>query len=275
VSTNAKVLADSLSPDGIRLTTLEVMMPRVILSEFNTHRTFSRNSASSRAIPVRKIMERVEQSPYIPSVFSLNKPGMNAKEFVRPSDDGWDDCVEWWLNARNNALESAEQGLKSGLHKQVVNRLLEPWLYQTVIVSSTDWDNFFNLRLALDDDGNPLADIAIYESALAMSRMMKSSNPKRLDIDDWHLPLIGDPDKEILGQSEQIAVSVARCARVSYLTHDGVKDYDKDIELYQSLKTNRHMSPFEHIATPTSGDRRVRNFLGWVQAREFVENGLM
>src|SRR5690349_17705362 len=144
VHTRAKVLADSINTNGERLTTLEVSIPRVVLSEFNTHRAFSRNSASSRAIPIAKIIERVTTDPYVPRLFSLNTKGMSAKEYISETDPNYDIAVQWWLESRDKAINSATSGLSLGLHKQVVNRILEPWMWQTIVVSSTDWDNFFD-----------------------------------------------------------------------------------------------------------------------------------
>ena len=271
MGSSAKVLADSVSPQGIRVTTMEVVIPRPVLAEFNTHRAFSRNSASSRAIPVKKIIDRVETDPYIPSAFSLNDKGMAANNFVYPADDAWDACVEWWLDARNKALEAAKSGLDTGLHKQVVNRLLEPWMWQTIIVSATDWDNFFKLRTGLGENGKPLADLAIYEPAVAMLEALNNSTPKPLGFGEWHLPLTGFPGDEELTVEELVQVSTARCARVSYLTHDGLRDVEQDLALYTRLSGNGHLSPFEHPATPSGDPRDWANFVGWKQARKFVE----
>lgn len=273
VQTRARVLADSLNLNGVRLTTLEVAIPRVVLAEFNTHRAFSRNSASSRAIPISKIMDRVKGDPYIPRNFSLNTKGMSAKEYITVSDPRYPEAVAWWLGQRDNAIAGALKGMEMGLHKQVVNRLLEPWMWQTIIVSSTDWDNFFQLRLAKDDLDNPLADIAIFDGALQMNYAIAESVPSVLAWNEWHLPLTGFEGDGSLKKTDLIKVSVARCARVSYLTHDGTRDTGADITLFNRLKESRHMSPFEHVAHPAVG--RFGNFQGWEQARQLVERGSM
>ena len=269
VQTKARVLADSQNTNGQRLTTLEVTIPRVVLSEFNTHRAFSRNSASSRAIPVAKMLERVQTDPYIPRNFSLNTKGMSAKEYITVADPGYPDAVAWWLSNRDNAVQGALEGIKMNLHKQVVNRLLEPWMWQTIIVSSTDWDNFFDLRLAKDDLDNPLADIAIFDGALQMFKAIEKSVPSILSWNEWHLPLTGFDGDGSLSNEQLRRVSVARCARVSYLTHDGVRDIEADLKLFNRLLQSKHMSPFEHVAHPALG--RHGNFEGWEQYRQLVE----
>lgn len=273
VNTRARVLADSINTNGARLTTLEVAIPRVVLAEFNTHRAFSRNSASSRAIPISRIMDRVKTDPYIPRNFSLNTKGMSAKEYITVSDPRYSEAVAWWLGQRDNAINGAITGMEMGLHKQVVNRLLEPWMWQTIIVSSTDWENFFQLRLAKDDLENPLADIAIFDGALQMNLAISESVPSVLAWNEWHLPLTGFEGDGSLTRTQLIKVSIARCARVSYLTHDGTRDISADLTLFNRLKESRHMSPFEHVAHPAIG--RFGNFEGWEQARQLVERGSM
>lgn len=273
MNTKARVLADSISTNGQRLTTLEVQIPRVVLAEFNTHRAFSRNSASSRAIPISKIMDRVKTDPYIPRNFSLNTKGMSAKEYITSRDPRYPEAVAWWLGQRDSAIEGALKGMEMGLHKQVVNRLLEPWMHQTIIVSSTEWENFFDLRLAKDDLDNPLADIAIFDGALQMNYAISESVPTRLSWNEWHLPLTGFEGDGSLKKTDLIKVSVARCARVSYLTHDGSRDVSADLNLYTRLKESKHFSPFEHVAHPAVG--RFGNFEGWEQVRQLVERGSM
>lgn len=268
VQTRARMLADSINTNGYRLTTLEVSIPRVVLSEFNTHRAFSRNSASSRAIPIAKIIDRVKTDPYIPRLFSLNTKGMSAKEYISQGDSGYEDAVKWWLSQRDTAIQGAQQGLAMGLHKQVVNRLLEPWMWQTIVVSSTEWDNFFDLRLARDDEENPLADIAIFDGAIQMKNVIDESIPSKVGWNDWHLPLTGFDGDGSLTKTQLCKVSVARCARVSYLTHDGSRDVAADLKLYDRLLQSKHLSPFEHVAHPALG--RHANFYGWEQLRQLV-----
>jgi len=140
VAYNARVLLDSTSPAGIRLTTLEVTFPRFVLAEFNTHRLFSRNSASSRAIPTSKLIERVLKDPAIPLEWGKNKAGMSASDVLSP--DLAQEAEHVWLGARDAAVANAQRLLDLDVHKQELNRLLEPFLWHTVIVSATEWKNF-------------------------------------------------------------------------------------------------------------------------------------
>lgn len=248
----------------------------------------SRNSASSRAIPVRRMMAAVENDPFIPRAFSRAGKGMEGNDFITPESPEWDEVVRWWLGARDQALNMAEQGLALGLHKQDVNRLLEPFMMHTVIVSGTDWAGFFDQRTALNDQGNPLAYLPIYDAAVAMRDAMDASTPvvKDADFPDpedaWHIPLVGLPQDEDLTLAQKRMVSVARVARASYFDTDGTrriedaaKTPEEDIALYERLKhpsntSAPHMSPFEHVAMAAPGGR-YGNFRGWRQERQDIE----
>nr|AIA11820.1 Thymidylate synthase complementing protein [uncultured bacterium] len=250
---NAEVIADSVSERGHRLTTLEATFPRIVLSEFNTHRVLSRNSASSRAIPVAKQLERIKNDPYIPEYWGKNQPGMKAYEQLGAA--GIAAAKSEWLHARDAAVTSAEKLLDIGLHKQLANRILEPFAWHTVLVTATEWNNFYALR------ANPDAQPEIRTIAEQMQDAMNGSTPKLLKEGEWHLPLI-QPD-EFNGMFEHTEaaqqISSGRSARVSYMTHHGIRDKAKDIELYDSLRTGGHMSPLEHVARPfTPGEWAVR-----------------
>jgi thymidylate synthase ThyX len=249
---SARVLTDSVSPAGVRLITLEVRFPRFILSEFNTHRVFSRNSASSRAVPTKKMIERVLENPAMPVEWGVNKPGMSASDTIALDQE--EEAKAEWLRRFN-------------IHKQVVNRVLEPFMWHTVIVTATEWSNFFELRLA--ENAQPEIRVA----AQHMRRAMDESQPAPVAMSGWHLPLIQD-DERALPIETQKMVSAARCARVSYLTHDGKRDIEKDIELFDRLRSDRHMSPFEHVATPVAGEAFDANFRGWRQFRKELEKVL-
>jgi thymidylate synthase ThyX len=259
---NARVLADSVSPAGIRLTTLEVRFPRFILSEVNTHRNFSRNSSSSRAVPTSKMIERVLQNPAMPVEWGVNKPGMSASETLT-TEQAEEAKVEW-LRARDSAVEHVRNLQKLNVHKQVINRILEPFMWHTVIISATEWDNFFSLRLA--ENAQPEIRVA----AQHMRAAMDASKPTAVTEADWHLPLVQD-DERTMPIEQLKKISAARCARVSYLTHDGKRDIEKDIELCERLRSDRHLSPFEHIATPSGDNGFHANFRGWVQMRKEIE----
>lgn len=263
---SAKVIADSISEFSRRLTTLEVVMPRIILAEFNTHRLFSRNSASSRAIPIEKMIRMVMDNPYIPSEWARNQKGMQAGAPLNEVEAMF--AREHWLDARDAAVLHAEKMLAGGIHKQWTNRLLEPFMWHTVVVTATEWDNFFHLRC--HPDAHP--DIQLV--ANLMRQAIEGSTPKVLTLKGWHLPYT-TTDDDYFSPETLRSISTGRCARVSYLTHDGVRDPNKDVGLHDSLLNNGHMSPFEHIARPMTSDEfgaehLKSNFVGWVQYRKLI-----
>ncbi len=260
----ARVLLDSISDAGVRLTTMEVTFPRFVLSEFNTHRVFSRNSASSRAIPTTKLLERVMNEPVLPLEWGKNKAGMSASDVL--VDDEAESGRRVWLSARDAAVVEAKKLLDLHVHKQVLNRILEPFLWHTVIVTSTEWTNFFELRCSA------AAQPEIREAAMQMRAALENSTPQRIANGQWHLPLIQDDEREAQSAEDLCRISAARCARVSYLTHDGSRDIAKDIELHDRLKIERHLSPFEHVATPAPDARFHANFRGWMQLRASIEH---
>jgi thymidylate synthase ThyX len=261
---NATVVADSLSPAGIRLTTVEVTLHRFVLAELNTHRVFSRNSASSRAIPVRKQLARVLDDPAVPVEFGANQRGMQAGEPLTGGDH--DAALAAWLEARDHAVAAVERLQELGVHKQVTNRLLEPFMWHTVIVTATEWDGFWEQRCS------PLAQPEIRVAAEAMRTAYDASTPAPLALGEWHTPYLREDDGDLDAETAR-RVSAARCARVSYLTHDGRRDIDKDLELYERLVTARppHWSPLEHVATPAAADETpLGNLRGWRQLRHEV-----
>lgn len=262
---SARVLLDSISPAGARLTTMEVTFHRFILPEFNTHRAFSRNAASSRAIPIKKVIARVRDDPAMPVFWGKNQSGMAAREEIGEAARGRAQAE--WERALANALESAERLARPeiDLHKQLVNRILEPFSWITVIVSATEWANFFTQRC------HPDAQPEIHHLAELMLAAYRASAPRETLPGGWHLPLIL-PDERSLDSATLRKLAVARCARVSYLTHDNVRDIAKDLELYDRLMSggaNGHWSPTEHVATPLADAREsCANFRGWKQFRK-------
>lgn len=237
-------------------------MHRFVLAEFNTHRVFSRNSASSRAIPFQKQVDRVLHDPAIPIKWASEQPGMSGGDELDVPERAT--AIAEWLLARNAAVRNADSLANLGVHKSVCNRLLEPFLWHTVIVTSTEWDNFFELRC------NPAAQPEMRVAAEAMREAYEESNPT--DINGWHMPYMDEQalyDCEASGEDPRY-VSAAKCARVSYLTHDGRRDVQKDADLYRRLVENRHLSPLEHVARPCqclAPMRHLGNFHGWDQLR--------
>jgi len=264
---SAEIIADSISEDGHRLTTMKVTMHRFVLPEFNTHRAFSRNSASSRAIPVEKQIGEILGDPAWPVEYGSNKPGMQAGESISEDDSLVADQI--WNEAKEFAIDYALQLHVLGVHKQIVNRLIEPFMWHTTIVSATEWENFFEQRCS------PLAQPEIRVLAEAMRKVYRESEPKMVNPEGWHLPYIMGDDHD-LDIEDQKKVSVARCARVSYLTHDGQRDPQKDIDLFQKLVSAEppHWSPLEHVARPVSTKDIAPpgNFDWWMQLRHDLKD---
>jgi len=273
---------------------MEVKMHRFILAELNTHRVFSRNSASSRAIPFGKLYNRIMEDPAYPVHWGEEQKGMQSGQRLGATDELI--CVEAWKEARDSAAMCASKLNDLGLHKSLVNRIIEPFMWHTAIISATEWDNFFWQRCdeAAQPEMKALADRMFVEYAY--------STPTALAYGEWHLPYIKPQDfvdardmEDSLPMLERNQpqpiltilkdVSVARCARVSYLNHDGSRDIQVDYALAQKLKKGMHWSPFEHVATPAGGSEGYAheragsgtqdwygNFHGWKQYRKFFRN---
>ncbi|MGK3981224.1 FAD-dependent thymidylate synthase [Sorangium sp. So ce118] len=263
----AKVLLDSISPIGIRLTTLEVTFPRIVLADFNTHRMLSRNGASSRAIPVAKRIAVAETDPFIPEAFGRNQRGMQAETVLEDADHEAAEVA--WRAALADAICHAKTLERVGVHKQLANRILEPFIWHTAIVSATDWDNYYALRC------HAAAQPELQRAARMMRDAMARSNPKPLRHGEWHMPMTHDA-AELLAEGftepDLRKASSGRCARVSYLTHDGRRAPREDVALAEDLISDGHMSPFEHVATPLPDGRYVGNFKGWMQYRKTLAN---
>lgn len=267
--TSARVLCDSTYLNGTRLTTIEAVFPRMLLSEVNTHKDPSRNSASSRAIPVQKQIQKLLTEPWVPTRFPMNQPGMSVAEFFPLGSPTDVEARRLWLWARDQAITATSRLVELGIHKGIANRLLEPFMWHTGILSATEeaWAHIFDLRCA--PDAQPEFQVL----ANAIRDAIAGSSPKMLQWNEWHLPLTGFPGDEALSLADLIRVSVARVARVSYLTHEGVRDVNADIALFTRLQESRHLSPFEHAASPSPQPQHYANFHGWMQARKYVELG--
>lgn len=280
----AKVIADSISPVGKRLTTLQLVYPRFIHAEFMTHRVFSRNASSSRAIPVARMIEQVRTDPAMPIHWGKNQAGMQAKEEL---SDAFNESIgtserqyvkNLWHYAAEQAAIQAERMSQLGAHKQVVNRILEPFQWIHVVVTTTEWDNFFELRL--HEDAQP----EIHELARVMKAAMDASTPMLLQPGEWHLPYVRPEEHGKYPIDLLRKVSAARCCRVSYLKHDGTNStIEEDLALCERLAGARpiHASPFEHQATPDDLKHGLvyrsphlhGNLIGWVQHRKLIEQG--
>lgn len=274
---SAKIIADSIAPSEVRLTTFIITYPRFIHSEFMTHRMISRNASSSRAIPVSKQIQMVQDNPAIPLAFTKNKKGMQGGEALTGSEHS--KAVQEWLIAAEHACHAAQSLAVLEVHKQYANRVLEPFAHITVVATATDWDNFFALRC------HEMAQPEIHELADQMWAIYSSSTPKRLREGEWHLPFVEDHEVEMEELEQQaeprggprgyIRKSVARCARVSYLNHEGTKpSFLEDFQLYTRLVGSHpiHASPAEHQArAERSSSLRSGNFRGWTQFRKTLD----
>ena len=260
---SVKVVADSINKRGERITTLQCKYPLFIHGQIMTHRTFSRNAASNRAIPVKKLIERTRKDMAIPIEFGSNKPGMQAGKEVSPFKLKLLRAL--WKTAGHLACNFAYMAQALGLHKQHANRLMMPFQHIDVIITATEWDNFFSLRLHSDSQPE------IQELAQKIKAVMGSSTPVLKTEGMIHLPYITEEELVKYEPLELKKISAARCARVSYLNHDKSNpDSIKDLALAKSLSESRHYSPFEHQATPIIG--KDKNFIGWNQFRTELEN---
>ena len=282
------IIADSLSPQGERLTSFIVTCPRIVLAEFNTHRMLSRNSASSRAIPFNTMVAKVMETPFIPIRWQADHSGMQGNEYLSGRDVDLADGS--WLRARNYAVQEATMLNKNiNVTKQFCNRLLEPYLYHTIIVTASEWQNFLALR------AHDAAEIHIQNLAYKMLEDYNKSTPIPLKAGEWHVPFGGNFDEERLDelfsklhpvqpasmgwsweamQKLRVKIAIARCARVSYLNYEGENNYEKDIILHDRLSKMGHWSPFEHCARAMSDEEHTSHTNTYIKDDEVVvENG--
>ena len=286
----AKIIADSISSAGIRMTTMEIEYPRFILAELNTHRMLSKNSASSRAIPVKAMQEHIRNNTAAPVYWGKNQPGMKAKEALDLEDTI--EAMMIWEQARDSAMEYSKQLADLNAHKQITNRITEPWMIMKTVISGTEWANFFWLRNHAD------AQPEIHELAMKMHAVYLKSTPIDMNPLDWHLPYVTtrrnergvleyfDANGEWLTNNEARIVSASCCAQVSYRKSDD--SVDKARKIFAQLIESQpcHASPVEHQATPmfrpdtfadtgtTHLDRQGQawsgNLRGWVQFRKTI-----
>ena len=286
----ATIIADSVSPEGKRMTTMEIEYPRFILAELNTHRMLSKNSASSRAIPVKAMHEHIRANTASPVAWGKNQAGMQAKEVLDVEDTI--EAFMLWEQARDNALEVSAALSELNLHKQIVNRVTEPWMIMKTVISGTEWKNFFWLRAHAD------AQPEIQVLAQKMRDAYVKSIPNKLQPGEWHLPYIKtdrnrngrllylDQNNEPMTLVDARVVSASCCAQVSYRKNDD--SLEKANKIFDQLikSVPAHASPIEHQATPmqpnmgfgelgvTHQARNMEywsgNLRGWIQFRKLV-----
>lgn len=306
-----EIIKDSISEDEVRLTTFQLSYHRFIHSELMTHRVFSRNASSSRAIPVEKLIKQVRKDPMMPVYWGSNKPGMQAGKELTESNLVKVKAI--WKATAIMAADQAETLEGLHLHKQITNRILEPFLPIHVVLTTTELSNFFHLRDHKD------AQPEFQELARKIKKAVDESNPKRLTYGEWHLPYVSDEELaefiakhgKTVGYEFARICSSARCARVAFLNHDKTNPTLKgDLKLYHMLATRPfndgkghvlekddpvHLSPLEHQATPMEmpygtidimGSEYIRgithvdcdynrwsgNFRGWVQNRQLLDD---
>lgn len=302
----ARLIKDSINESGDRLCTFEVEVHRYCWSEFLTHRMFSKNAASSRAIPIANVIKMVQESPATPISWGKNKSGMQATEELTGHD--LEGAKVYWELASAYAADYAGKLASVNVHKQLSNRILEPFVMMKAVVTMTDFDNFEWLRD--DEEAQP----EIQELAKVMVACRNESVPVKLNKGEWHLPYVDiyrdefgilhylDSDGGEMSLEDAQKISASCCAQVSYRRLNDSKE--KAIDIYNKLFSGRkpHMSPCEHQATPicmeidvkdeknvpylpstweegvTHVDRNGRlhsgNFTGWIQYRQTLPNNV-
>lgn len=256
-----KIIKHSISEAGKEIITFECTYPRYIHAEVMTHRRLSRNSSSSRAIPVEKMIQDVKENPVGFIFWGKNKRGMSAKEEL--SGFKLDLAKFIWNGMAKLSCYAATLLTKIGLHKQNVNRMLEPYSRIKVVMTGTDWNNFFHLRDHKD------AQPEIRHLAVLMNNLKKKSVPQLLQKGQWHLPYVDSKDEK------HLKLSTSLCAQVSFRTLDD--DCGKTERIWNTLVVNEpvHASPTEHQATPLEDPTEPNgNFFGWLQHRSLIKNNV-
>lgn len=286
----AKILKHSISPSGIEIVTFELEYPRFILAEVNTHCMLSKNTASSRAIPIETVIEMIEKNPVIPVYWGKRNKGMSAIEEI----DDIEEAKRLWLRGRNYAIKLAKRFDKIGLHKQIANRILEPWVTAKTVLTGTELANFFWLRN--HKDAQPEFKVLAKE----MYEELKKSSPEILQYGEWHLPYVtshreadgrlhyyNENDIEI-SLDEARKISASCCAQASYRKLDGSSEKAENIFSRLIESSPVHASPVEHQATPINlnlnkaqegvthidkdGMLWSAKFKGWIQYRKLIKN---
>ena len=270
-----KIVADS-EYEGKRLTTFEVTYWRPLLPETNTHRVFSRNTSSSRAKPFVKRLEEAMHNTYVPAHWNSEKPGMvGGEEFTDDIKNHINRKINLLANITANYIKAMDEDVyeRTGqhIHKQYLNRYLEPFIGVTQLITSTEWSNWFKLRMASD------AQPEIKDVATEMFYALQDNEPEKFSEEEVkanravHLPYISQEELVKYGIDTCYKISVARCARISYKTYEDGGVVEKDLALYDHLYKSGHMSPFEHVAKPGNIDQSYFNLTGWRSLRYALE----
>lgn len=263
--TSAKVICDSISPTEVRLTSIEVKFHRFILPEVNTYKMISKSASSSRAVPISKRLEEVRERPQTPVEWGKNQRGMVAEEML--DEDAAHDALRIWLEAGEAAAIYAKALDVLGVHRQVASRLLEPFIEQTMLLTSVDYQNMFRQRI------HPDAQPEFRELAIAIKEAYDASEPGLIGYGEWTLPYVLDEER-YMDISILKKLSVARVARTSY-GNQSQADIEKDLQLFDRLRNAEppHSAPFEPVATPAHpGVQVLGNYPGWHQFRHIMES---
>ncbi|MDE4297185.1 hypothetical protein PXK56_18535 [Phaeobacter gallaeciensis] len=288
-------------PEEKPLYTVRMRYPRIIHGELMTHRMFSRNARSSRAVPVKTMLLECTSIPFIPWHWGKNQKGMQAaeecNERVGVRFDGVKSPFEMtredaWLHTRNKAVQVAEAYMNAGYHKQIPNRLLEPFSWIDTLVTANDWGNFLWLRDHKD------AEPHLQDLARLVGQALDNMEVQDLQPGEWHLPYVTSEDWMAASSKTYDApggmsatlrneflrkISAARCARISYKPFDGDASYERELDRYDHLVTSErvHASPTEHQASPDVYDEEYEDWVspelhgnleGWIQARKLIPN---
>lgn len=264
----ASVVADSVNPLGIRLTTVKLLYPRIVHDQLLMHRAFSRSCSSSRAIPTDRLIEEVMKTPVVFYRMGYNQSGMVPGEVL--NEDDMADALRILEEHRNFSVMCALRFKKIGVHKQWANRFLDMHSHISVVVTSTEWSNWDSLRLA----GDAQSEIGMIAQAMKEARDL--SVPVDLTDGEWHLPFIQEHERSQFDPIILSQISAARCARTSLKRHDQEHpDTDKDRQLAAKLWSSRHSNPFEHQAISKSTAERNQYSgnldAGWMQLRKMME----
>lgn len=254
---DVRIILASMNPWGQKIASIVARYPRFIHSELMTHKDLSRNASSSRAIPFRKMLKITREGMAAPIFWGKNQPGMQAKEELTG-------FALWaakfmWHTTGHIVLTMAWIMSFTKVHKQIINRMIEPWTYINVMITATNFNRMLKLRI--DAAAQPEFQLLANMIKVALS----NAQYRTLKIGEWHLPWVKDHEK-MLFINVQKKISAARCARLSYTPIGDVKiDMKKDMELAKGLLEQLHLSPFEHQATPAQG--RYANLDGWSNYR--------
>jgi hypothetical protein len=254
---DVRVILASVNPWGGKIASIVARYPRFIHSELMTHKDLSRNASSSRAIPFRKMLKITREGMAAPIFWGKNQPGMSAAEELKGLALWWAKFM--WYATGHIVLTCAWLMSFSGVHKQIINRMIEPWTYINVMITATNFDRMLKLRI----------DAAAQPEFQLLANMIKvalaNAHYQPLKVGEWHLPWIKDEEKQTLLRALKM-ISAARSARLSYTPIGDVKiSKMKDLKLSEDLLSQLHLSPFEHQATPCKG--RHANFDGWSNYR--------